>query len=122
DLLLEQLGQMAWNGELEGWLTTPPQWHLVADADSGANWAALLESKGETLRVVDPVPIKTVAELSARQAAAAERQPELLPAEYGARYQRQYVDRLWMRGLGAVVAVYLAVVVVYFGWLEVVKY
>ena len=30
--LKEQLLQMAWAGELEGWLTAPPAWHLVADA------------------------------------------------------------------------------------------
>ena len=30
--LKEQLLQMAWAGEMEGWLTSPPQWHLVADA------------------------------------------------------------------------------------------
>ena len=29
--LQAQLAQLAWAGELEGWLTAQPQWHLVAD-------------------------------------------------------------------------------------------
>ena len=29
--LQEQLAQLAWAGELEGWLTAQPKWHLVAD-------------------------------------------------------------------------------------------
>jgi hypothetical protein len=35
--LKEQLLQMAWAGELEGWLTSPPEWHLVADI-AAAQW------------------------------------------------------------------------------------
>ena len=29
--LKDQLAQLTWAGELEGWLTTPPTWYLVAD-------------------------------------------------------------------------------------------
>jgi hypothetical protein len=29
--LRDQLMQMAWAGELEGWLTAPPRWHVIAD-------------------------------------------------------------------------------------------
>ena len=38
----------------------------------------------------------------------------LLPPEFSARYHQQLVDRLWMRGLMAVVGVYLLVVLGYF--------
>src|SRR5438105_8748500 len=34
--LKEQLLQMAWAGEMEGWLTAPPRWHLVADPATAA--------------------------------------------------------------------------------------
>ena len=38
--LKEQLLQMAWAGELEGWLPAPPAWHLVADAPTAARRGA----------------------------------------------------------------------------------
>ena len=46
----------------------------------------------------------------------------LLPAEFSTRYRQQFVDRLWMRGLGAVVVLYLLGVLVYFARLEVELY
>jgi len=36
--LKEQLLQMAWAGELDGWLSAKPTWHLVTDAVTGAEW------------------------------------------------------------------------------------
>ena len=29
---------IAWAGELEGWLTAQPKWHLVADPVTAAEW------------------------------------------------------------------------------------
>src|SRR5262245_16331906 len=37
-LLQDQLTQMTWAGELEGWLSTPPRYHLVVDPDYAAGW------------------------------------------------------------------------------------
>ena len=39
---------------------------------------------------------------------AARASANLLPAEYAARYQQQFVDRLWMGGLGAVLGIYIS--------------
>ena len=39
----------------------------------------------------------------------------LLPAEFAARYKQQFVDRLWMRTLGAIVVLYIIGVVIYLG-------
>jgi hypothetical protein len=117
--LKEQLLQMAWAGELEGWLTAPPAWHLVADAATAAEWEPALRSGLEQpVEVIAPVPAAGLAALTAARAAKAGPQANLMPAEFSTRYQQQFVDRLWMRGLGAVVALYLAGVVVYFARLE----
>jgi hypothetical protein len=98
--LKEQLLQMAWAGELEGWLTAPPVWHLVADAATTAEWEPALRSGLEQpVEVIAPVPVGGLAALTATRAAKAGPLANLMPAEFSTRYQQQFVDRLWMRGL-----------------------
>ena len=117
--LKEQLLQMAWAGELEGWLTAPPAWHLVADANTAAEWEpALRAGLEQPVEVSAPVPIAGLAALTATRAAQAGPEGNLLPAEFSTRYHQQFVDRLWMRGLGAVVALYLVGVLIYFARLQ----
>jgi hypothetical protein len=117
--LKEQLLQMAWAGELEGWLTTPPVWHLVADAPAAAEWEpALRAGLEQPVEVIASVPVAGLAALTATRAAQAGPEGNLLPAEFSTRYHQQFVDRLWMRGLGAVVALYLIGVLVYFARLQ----
>ena len=121
--LKEQLLQMAWAGELEGWLTTPPVWHLVADAPTAAEWEpALRAGLEQPVEVLAPVPVAGLAALTATRAARAGSEANLLPAEFTTRYRQQFVDRLWMRGLGAVVVLYVLGVLVYFARLEVELY
>jgi hypothetical protein len=113
--LKDQLAQMAWSGELEGWLSKPPHWYLVADATVSAIWQPLLaQVAGEPIEVVAPLPAAKLAALSARRAVRSEGKAELLPVEYARRYRQQFIDRLWMRGLFAMVALYMAGLVVYF--------
>jgi hypothetical protein len=112
--LKEQLLQMAWAGEMEGWLTAPPRWHLVADPLAVAEWELpLREGLGQPLEIIAPVPLAGLAALTARRAAQADPAANLLPAEFATRYHQEFVDRLWMRGLGAVVALYLIGLLVY---------
>lgn len=113
--LREQLSQMAWAGEVDGWLTGPPEWHLVADDPLAAQWLpALRDALGVQPRVIPPLSPAELAARVAARAATAEPGAALLPAEHATRYRQRFVDRLWMRGLGAVVVLYLAVVAVYF--------
>jgi hypothetical protein len=112
--LRNQLAQFVWAGELEGWLTAQPRWHLVADAAVAAEWEPLLrEVPGEPAQIMEPLPAAELAASTARRAAANER-ANLLPAEFSARYRQQFVDRLWLHGLAAALVLYLAIVVVYF--------
>jgi hypothetical protein len=112
--LKEQLLQMSWAGEMEGWLTSAPRWHLVADASATADWEApLREGLEQPVEVLAPVPLPKLAALNARRAAQAELQGNLLPAEFSIRYQQQFVDRLWMRGLAGVVVLYVVGVMIY---------
>jgi len=109
-----QLTQIAWAGELEGWLTAPPTWQLVADEALAAEWEpALRQGLDEPIRVTAPVKPAELAAATARRAAATDAKSNLLPLEFATRYQQRFVDRLWLRGLLAVGGIYLVGVLIY---------
>ena len=111
--LKEQLLQMSWAGELEGWMSSPPEWHLVADVAT-PQWEPPLRAGLERpIEIITPRPAGELAALTARRSAAAESGSNLMPAEYATRYEQQFHDRLWMRGLLALGAVYLMGVAIY---------
>jgi len=119
EYLREQLMQIAWAGELEGWLQLPVQWHLAASPESAAYWQPLLARwAGPGLESHPALDRAGLAHLSAARAARGEIAPSLLPPEFSVRYRQQYIDRLWMRGLGALVALYLLGVLAYMGALQ----
>jgi hypothetical protein len=110
----EQLLQMAWAGEMDGWLSSPPTWHLVAEKEVAAEWEPpLREGLEQPIQVLAPLSQAQLAALTARRATSAESQANLLPPEFSLRYQQQFVDRLWMRGLAAVVGLYLIGLLIY---------
>jgi hypothetical protein len=112
--LKDQLAQLCWAGEMEGWLTEPPKWHLVADPVSAAEWESLLRAVlDEPVRLTEPPPPAELAARTARRAAAASG-AALLPAEFSARYHQQFVDRLWLRGLVTTGILYAIGVMIYF--------
>ena len=113
--LQAQLAQLAWAGELEGWLTAQPKWHLVADGALAGEWETILrEGLGGPVQATKPLTFQELAAGTARRATAASPGAALLPAEFSARYHQQFVDRLWLRGLFAAGIFYLACVAVYF--------
>jgi type II secretory pathway component PulL len=121
--LVTQLNNIVWAGELEGWLASPPRWRLVADRQTASVWEpALRQWSGETVETLDPISPSALASLAARRAARAETKINLLPTEFSVRYQQQFVDRLWMRGLGALAVIYIFVVAIYFGAVQVLKF
>lgn len=113
--LVDMLRQTAWAGEMEGWLPPNPRWYLVADAVLAAEvLAPLTDWLGAAPTVRAPLPPTELAACSAAAVAPA----NLLPAEHAIRYRQQFVDRLWMRGLGALGTLYLFVVLAFFGALR----
>ncbi len=113
-LLKEQLFQTAWAGELEGWLSGAPKFFLVADTATAEPW--VLSFMGEaSVQIVAPRPVPELAALTAKRSAGDLSPTNLLPPEYTARYKQQFIDRLWMRGLGAVLLLYLLGCAAYFG-------
>jgi hypothetical protein len=112
--LKDQLSQLCWAGEMEGWLTAQPQWHLVADASIAGEWENLLAGAlNETVPVTAPPPAAELAARTAHRATAAAG-GALLPADHSLRYHQQFVDRLWLRGLAAAGVLYAIGVVIYF--------
>jgi hypothetical protein len=113
--LKNQLGLLAMAGEVEGWLTAQPQWHLVADPVNASEWENLLRTGlNEPVQTIAPPAPAELAGRSAKRAAAAEAKVNLLPAEFSTRYREQFFDRLWLHGLGYAGLVYAIGLVIYF--------
>ncbi len=119
--LKEQLGLLAMAGEVEGWLTATPKWHLVADPVNATEWEQLLRAGlNEPVQVIAPPSPAELAGRSAKRAAASVARVNLQPAEFSARYREQFFDRLWLHGLGYAGLIYAVALVIYFcavGWL-----
>ena len=112
--LKDQLAQLSWAGEMEGWLTAQTKWHLVADPAIAREWEDWLRAAlDEPVQAHPPLPPAELAAHTARRAAAA-KGAALLPAEFSTRYHQQFVDRLWLRGLLATGVMYAIGVVIYF--------
>jgi len=112
--LKDQLAHIVWSGELEGWLTAPPKWHLVADAVNAAEWETILRTGlNEPVQIMPSLPAIELAGRTAKRAAAGSK-ANLLPPEFTARYHQQLVDRLWLHGLGYAGVLYAISLVVYF--------
>jgi hypothetical protein len=123
EALKEQLSQMAWAGELEGWVTALPAWTLVADDETVAEWETpLRRGLDAPIHLVKPLKPVELAALTARRAAQADPKANLLPPEFATRYRSQFYDRLWIRGLLALGALYLMGIAIYFGVVGVQEY
>jgi hypothetical protein len=119
--LKDQLAHIVWAGELEGWLTAAPKWHLVADPANATEWEGVLRAGlNETVTVVPPPAPAELAAGTAKRAATA--RLNLLPEEFTARYKNQFFDRLWLRGLLFAGAAYAVFCVIYFAATAVLGY
>jgi hypothetical protein len=118
--LRTQIEQIAWAGELEGWLTGAPKIHLVAGPQEARFWEPVFKDEGEQIDIIAPLP---EAQLVARstQRCAADASTNLLPPDFAKRYRQQFVDGLWMRGVFAVLSLYVVGVLIYFGALYALK-
>ena len=112
--LKDQLAQLCWSGEMEGWLTAPPQWHLVADPVNAAEWENLLRDGAERAGAGRAAAAAGGTGGAHGAAGGGGAGAALLPAEFSARYHQQFVDRLWLRGLVTTGILYAIGVVIYF--------
>lgn len=120
-VLQEQLAQTVWAGEMEGWLTSEPKFHLVADEVTASAWIPLFDLT-QQVEVVPPLPPQELAALTARRVATNGASTNLLPPDFAARYKQKFVDRIWMRALGAIVVLYMACALVYIGFVKFAAY
>jgi hypothetical protein len=119
-MLADHLTRVAWGAEIDGWLSGPPAWRMVVRDLPAEPWVeALRLHLGEEPELHACPTLPELARLTARRALRNESTANLMPAEHAARYQQQFIDRLWMRGLGAVIVLYLVGLVVYFGAVQV---
>jgi hypothetical protein len=119
--LRQQLAQMAWAGEVEGWVTSVPRWHLVAGPELAVTWEPWVRGDGDPVELAAEVPEAEVAALTARRAASPVTRFNLLPAEYATRYRQQFIDRIWLRSLGALLGVVVVGTLAYLGALQVLR-
>ena len=115
--LKDQLAQLVWAGELEGWITGGTKWHLVAEGSPATEWEGLLkQALEEPVTVSLPLSAGDLAARTARRVAQSEPTggATLLPAEYSNRYREQFHDRLWLHGLYAAGIAYMIFVAFYF--------
>jgi hypothetical protein len=120
-VLQEQLAQTIWAGELEGWLTSEPKFHLVADEATAGVWIPLFDLT-QQVQVIPPLPAQELAALTARRVAASGTSTNLLPPDFAARYKQKFVDRIWMRALGTIVVLYMAGALIYIGFAKFTAY
>jgi hypothetical protein len=119
--LVDQLNHAAWAAEMEGWLSDElPVPHLCISPDTGnidPLRKAIEEWAGQS--VIEDIPFKT--DTLAIQSASDQSKslfPSLMPSDISQRYRQDFVDRLWVRALGAIGMAYLVLVVVFLGVLN----
>jgi hypothetical protein len=121
--LRNQIAQIQWAGELEGWLAAEPEWHLVGGPETVSEWEpAVTEALAKKPEVHPPLPPAELATRNAERALHSGNSGPLVPAEKARAYQQQLTNRLWIGALGAVVGAYVVVVIIYIAALQVLKF
>ncbi len=117
--LFEQLTQTIWAGEVEGWMTQPIQWRLVAPESSLAFWQPQFTAWANVPpRTFPSLQDEELAALTARHAGNMPAEMTVVPPDYTARYRQDLIDRTWMGALFAVAVVYMVAVGCYLAFLE----
>ncbi len=117
--LTEQLDRTAWTGELEAWLSTIPAVTVCGESSVTEPWIDALKewSAHPVSSETAPEPVE-IATLGAKRATQGESQSNLLPEAHQIRYKQQYIDGMWMKGVGTMVLFYIFGILIYFVMLE----
>ena len=121
-ILVQQLGQSAWAGEMDGWMTSIPPVHLSATPQQLEVLAAPLEEWSG--HPVVPVPRPDTSRLATASAEALRSEPvsSLIPTEWASAQRQKFIDRLWMHGLSALGMAYVVFLFGFLGLLNFRKY
>jgi hypothetical protein len=115
-LLVDHLKRLAWAGEVQGWLQKSPSWELVIHPDESPCWETALRTWSHNRCSIRHAPSpRDLAHLAANRTARRLTSANLVPPDRTARYQQQFVDRLWMRGLALLLGLYMLAVLAYAG-------
>lgn len=114
EIFRHQFMQTLMAGEFEGWFRAPRKIVLCVPGELAEQWRSILpEIPGCAVEVVSPPESVALAAASAFRAVQSPESTGLLPGEYAIRYRQQFIDSLWMRGLGVVLVAYTVVVLLY---------
>lgn len=120
--LVSQLGQNVWAGEMAGWADGVPPIHVAADpAVVSELEPALVAWSGQPVVRQTPISIPMLA-LSSASAYLNPAGASLVPEDWTAAQRQKSVDRLWIRGLGAIGVAYLVFLFLFLIALNVRKY
>jgi hypothetical protein len=121
--LRNQIAQIQWAGELEGWLLTEPAWHLVGGPETVHEWEpAVAEALGHLPETHPPLAPAELAARCVERAVRSGNAAPIVPPERALAYQQQLNNRLWIGALGAVLSAYVIGVILYVAALQVVKF
>ena len=118
-LLVDNLNNTAWTGELEGWMGEAPAVEIAHDQTMPESWLHPL--KNWTPQSVSSHPSVNEddrARTSAERATRHESRANLMPDEIRTKYRQQYIDGMWMSSLIGMVGLYIFGVLIYFAALE----
>ena len=118
DVLVEKINNVAWSGEIAGWMPGDPACYLAKRGDVGADWkVALAKCFGDRIREVEPMSDVDLATATAEYATQSTA-PGLMLEDYAVRYRQRFQDGLWMEGIKGAIALMLLSLVAYFGYAQ----
>ncbi|MBG86903.1 MAG: hypothetical protein CMO80_08395 [Verrucomicrobiales bacterium] len=121
--LRDQLSQVAWSGEMEGWLKGGLHFHLIGDTATADEWKALLEeATNDAVTIDEPLPDAKIAGVSAAKHGAGMAVCDLMPEEIRENYHQKFIDGIWIKGMGTALMLYVFGVLIYILALEGLKF
>ena len=118
-LLIDNLNNTAWSGELEGWISEVPELRFVGGEDVPTSWVEAAKSWTSKEIHNEPAPDEDEqAHTSAERATRSLSSTNLMLEDVRTKYRQQYIDGLWMSSLGGIALVYIFGVLLYFVALE----
>jgi len=98
-------------------LSSPPRFHLVAVSETAEAWRGFFKYD-QPVEIVPPLPPPELAALHCPTRRRRRPAHQFVAAGIHCSYRQAFIDRLWMRGVGAVLMIYIALAAAYIGWVQ----